>query len=226
MIASRRNRFAFLCLACIVWIGPVNGAEPISSMRKEIFNNPFVVIGFNRKTNEISGYISALRTAPGRTDECKFVFAAKKGKGSASTILIKDAGKANNVIEPSTATKGIITLDSTPKKIVIDENSLPGDCGWILPFVGEPHVIENNNAFSINVDGDEIGDWQAIQVISNRRAYFHSEPSDSTAGKAFLVAGDLIYVYEENPGWYYVKYQGRKKETVGWIKKSNTIQFP
>jgi len=207
-------------------MGAASSTEPISSMRKEIFKNPFVVIGFNRKKSEITGYISALRTAPGRTDECKFVFTAKKGTGNTSTILIKDAVKANEIIEASTATKGIIFLDSTPKKIVIDENSLPGDCGWILPFIGEPQVIENNNAFSINVDGEEIGDWQAIQVISNRRAYFHSGPNDSTAGKAFLVAGDLVYVYDENPGWYYVKYQGRKKETVGWIKKSDTIQFP
>lgn len=53
-----------------------NAANLEQSAQNEIFGNPFIVTGFNPQTNMLTGYVSALRTSPGRTDECKFVFAA------------------------------------------------------------------------------------------------------------------------------------------------------
>ena len=44
------------------------------SAANEVFNNPFVAVGINPATGVVTGYVSALYTAPGRTEVCKFVF--------------------------------------------------------------------------------------------------------------------------------------------------------
>lgn len=37
-------------------------------------------------------------------------------------------------------------------------------------------------------------------------------------GLSFLLAS-----YDEKPNWYYVKYSNGKSETVGWIRKVDTV---
>ncbi|MCC2971636.1 SH3 domain-containing protein [Massilia sp. IC2-476] len=39
-----------------------------------------------------------------------------------------------------------------------------------------------------------------------------------------MVRGDVVYVYEERPDWYFVRYDNGKRETMGWIRKSDTVQ--
>lgn len=46
----------------------ISGANDIS-------DNLFMAYGFNPVTQLVTGYLVALRTSPGRTDECRFVFA-------------------------------------------------------------------------------------------------------------------------------------------------------
>jgi hypothetical protein len=209
-------------------IQPAHATNIAQSTKNEIFNNPFIVTGFNQGTHILTGYMSALRTAPGRTDECRVVFSGKIEVNNSVVVLVKNAVKAEGggSIESSVATKGKLESDSKRKKLVIDKKSLPGDCDWILPFADESKIISEGNLFNILIDDSVAGDWRAVHVIRSKRAYFYKTPEKSNIGKAFVIAGDLIYVYDENKDWYYVKFKNRKKEIVGWIKKSDTIQFP
>ena len=203
-----------------------NAANLEQSSQNEIFDNPFIVTGFNPQTNMLTGYVSALRTSPGRTDECKFVFSGRSERKNSLPVSIKNAvnTSVNGNAELTEITKGRVASDGKQKKIIIHHAALPGDCDWILSFIGGEKVIQNGEGFSILIDGGIIGDWLAVYVIRSKRAYFHQSPKESSSGKSFLIAGDLIYVYDEKKDWYYVKFKGRKK-TSGWIKKSDTVQF-
>lgn len=196
------------------------------SAQNEIFDNPFIVTGFNPQTNILTGYVSALRTAPGRTDECKFVFSGRVKEKNSLPISIKNAVSTsiNSSAELMEITKGRVTSDGKQKKITIHQAALPGDCDWILSFISGEKVTQKGEEFTLLIDGGVIGDWLAVYVIQSKRAYFHRSPKVFTAAKSFLIAGDLIYVYAEKKDWYYVKFKGRK-ETSGWIKKSDTVQF-
>lgn len=75
--------------------------------------------------------------------------------------------------------------------------------------------------FSINSEGD----WKSLTAVQANRAYFHSNHDESAKGKSYVVRGDLLYIYDEAPDWYYVMFKAGKKETKGWIKRGDTVQF-
>ena len=204
----------------------LNAANLEQSSQNEIFDNPFIVTGFNPKTNMLTGYVSALRTSPERTDECKFVFSGRSERKNSLPVSIKNAVNTpiNGNAELMEITKGRVAADGKQKKIILQQAALPGDCDWILSFIGDEKAIQKGEEFSILIDGGIIGEWLAVYVIRSKRAYFHQNPKVSSAARSFLIAGDLIYVYDEKKDWYYVKFKGRKK-TSGWIKKSDTVQF-
>lgn len=221
------RRISLLLLISVLTLPIANSANLAQSSQNEIFDNPFIVTGFNKNTNILTGYVSMLRTSPGRTDECKFVFSGQSEGKNYFAISIKNAGKTNfsSVIDSAETTKGKFAYDLKQKKITLNQTALPGDCDWILSFIDQEKVIQNGKVFSILVDDGMIGNWIAVYVIRAKRAYFHNKADESSIEKSFLIAGDLIYVYDEKNDWFYVKFKGRKKETIGWIKKSDTIQF-
>ena len=148
-------------------------------------------------------------------------------KSKSMPILVKNAvsNTMAGIVEPQKSSQAELILNSAQNKLVIKKQALPGDCDWILPFIGEEKISHDKEVFSIAIDSGILGEWLAVSVIQSKRAFFHKEPDETTVGKAFLVAGDLVYVFEEKAGWYYVKYKMRKKETVGWIRKDDTVQF-
>ena len=221
------QRASVLLLSLVVLSLPIaNAANLEQSSQNEIFDNPFIVTGFNSKTNILTGYVSALRTSPGRTDECKFVFSGQSERKNALPVSIKNSVNTsfNGNAELIEVTKGRLTSDVKQKKLILHQTALPGDCDWILQFIGGEKIIQSGEVFSILIDDGVIGDWLAVYAIRSKRAYFHKRPEDSSIGKGYLISGDLVYVYDEKKDWYYVKFKGRK-ETSGWIKKSDTIQF-
>jgi hypothetical protein len=102
---------------------------------------------------------------------------------------------------------------------------LGGGCDWILPFISEPRVKENADRIAIDFGKLSFGDWIGVFAIKSERARFHRAPDESSVQNAFLVQGDLIYVYQETQDWYFIKYSGGKRDTIGWIKKSDTVQM-
>ena len=62
----------------------------IYSGKNEVFDNPFVAVGFNPKNKLLTGYVRGLRTAPGRTDSCEFIFEGTIENNGASKITISE----------------------------------------------------------------------------------------------------------------------------------------
>jgi len=219
------------CIACLFagavvtsFALPANALDIEKSGQNEIFDNPFIATGFNPQTRTLTGYVIGLRTEPGRTDECKFVFSGKVEKSGAMPLVLKSVPGSTGSSEPTTA-KGELLLSPKQAQLVVDPKALPGECEWILPNIGEPKVVQNGKKISLPIANSETGAWIAVNAIAAKRAYFHKSPDAASAGKAFLVAGDMVYVLEEKADWLSVKYHGGKKDTVGWIRKADTMQF-
>ena len=105
-----------------------SAANLAQSSQNEIFDNPFIVTGFNPNTNILTGYVAVLRTSPGRTDECKFVISGQVEKTNSLTVFVKDAirsqlSKAN--VSPK-ITMGEFTSNLKQKKLILKTNALPG----------------------------------------------------------------------------------------------------
>lgn len=201
-------------------------APGIHSAKNDFSDNPFMVIGVNPKTMIVTGYFSALLTAPGKTDECKFLFRGAFTSDGKIPVSIKDAVLEN---QNSSARQGkeSAALKITKREISVDlpKSLAPGDCDWVLESVGGPNINIGERSFRLSVDAKPDSEFIGVVAIHSNRAFFYSKPDATAARKAFLVAGDVAYVTEEKPGWYYVKFTHAIKETVGWIKASDTIQF-
>lgn len=136
-----------------------------------------------------------------------------------------EVSAASGIMRASALDQATVIPGQAGWKLEFDKRNLEGECDWVLNFVGPPSIAQQGNAIVIAVPPLEVGDWIGVQTIRPKRANFYKTANGADLDKAFLVAGDTIYVYREQPGWYYVKFQGRKIETVGWIKKSDTVQF-
>lgn len=189
------------------------------------FDHPSVITGFNPKTKIVTGSISFLRTAPGQTEECRILFASDASQQNILNIRFFDAGMEKAEDRYSAAGKAAIVSGPKGTQISIAKTGLFGNCDWLLAYIGEPAVREQGKALLIALPARAPGDWNGVYVIKSSRAYFHKTPDEGQRKSAFLVSGDIVYVHDETPGWYLVSFQGRSKETRGWIKKADTVQF-
>lgn len=201
--------------------------ELAGSMKNEMFENPFIAIGVNSQTNTLSGYVSVTNPAPGKIDRCSFSFAGKTGQQTGIPVSVKNAAKIDGSDSRGSSATSTASVDFSVGKIMltIAESALPGDCDWILPFIGGAHIVKNGKNYTLSVNAGIKGDWTGVGVIASKRAYFHDNADTASVKKSFLVAGDVMYVYQEKPDWLYVKFEGSKKETAGWIKKSDMLRF-
>lgn len=179
-------------------------------------------VGVNHEKNLITGFNNIKNLSmPGRSfhANCRIVFSGVYSNERVLKVQVVNATK-----ELSKPTNGQLIFDGTshnsPGKIIEQnfriklENDLPG-------YPKESMEADGEIEFSTNKPGA----WNQVSAIRTPKARFHRDPDDSSATKSLLVAGDVIYIYNENPGWYYVKFQGIKRETTGWIKRSDTIQL-
>lgn len=187
--------------------GVINGAVGVDQERK-------MITGF---------YQLKVLSMPGRSfnADCKIVFSGKILNGYVADIQIANASQlASKLIGGQLFFAGSIQY-SSGNVLVLEQNfriRLSED------LVGCSKEIDvSNDEIQLNINN--AGLWKRVSAIRSKKAYFHSEPDGSAVTKSFLVGGDIVYVHDEVSDWYYVKFQGRKVETVGWIKKSDTIQF-
>lgn len=201
-------------------------APAIRSAGNAFSDNPFIAVGVNPATHVVTGYLSALLTAPGRTDACKFVFRGLVTPEGQARVSIRDAAPASpgDRGRPAAAA-AVLTAAGGTLRIDLPKPLAPGDCGWVLESVGEPHIAATATGFRITADGTANTDWIGVVAIRSRRAFFHEAPDAATVRKAFLVAGDVAYVMEEKTGWYRVRFTHAARETAGWIKAEDTVQF-
>jgi hypothetical protein len=195
-------------------------AELDYSGKADISANPFLAYGYNPKTKVISGYLAAFRVAPGRTDECKLVFA-----GSAERLSVKYLEETWVSTGRSESDNGIsLTVERDEPYLKFNKETMGGDCDWILPFNVGRRVSETADEVVVKMRVPSVGDWIGVYVIGAKKARFHREPSNASVSKAYLIGGNVAYVYEEQPDWYFVRYDNGKKITTGWIRKSDTVQ--
>lgn len=216
-------RVVFLIFSFFISIDPgfSYGGEQ-SSWRTDIYENPYLSLGYDIKSKLLTGFLAALRTAPGETNECKLFF---KGEGDSRKIIAISIADVTSRQSSSNRVNGQLEIKSNNFKLTVNRSQLPGDCDWVLPFVGYPAVEEKNGQILVTISPTVQGDWRAVGVVQAKKAYFHQAPDETTVQKAYLVSGDILHIYDEMPGWYFVKFKGRKKEVVGWVKVRDTIQF-
>ena len=215
------NIATLMIAAMVLFAGmPVVASELDYSGKSDIADNPFLAYGYNPKTGIIAGYLVALRTAPGRTDECKLVFG-----GYPNRLLVKYLEHEwVRGAEDRLNANVYIKIGGDKPYLSFRKESLGGDCDWILPFVVQTNLSEGSKEITVDMQVPKIGDWTSVYLIGARKARFYSHPNSSSGRKAFLVKGDVIYVYDERPGWFYAKYEEGKTKAEGWIRKADTLQ--
>ncbi|HEX8530111.1 MAG TPA: hypothetical protein VF646_08805 [Cytophagales bacterium] len=60
-------------------------------------------------------------------------------------------------------------------------------------------------------------DWLEIRYVTAAKAYFHADTLESTRRKAYVVAGNVVYLDRRQGGWAHGRYYG-KAVTAGWLK--------
>jgi hypothetical protein len=202
---------------------PVFAGDLSVSGKNEITENPFVAYGVNPVTKVVSGYLLGLRASPERTDACRFAFAGSLKNPSAFTV--KYLSEVDGYEKSGSTSPAVVKNIDGDLLINIKKDQMGGDCEWILPFINEPRVKESRGEVAMRFGNLNQGDWIGVFVIKSERARFYRSTDESSVQKSFLIQGDYIYVYDEKPGWYFVRYNGKKRETIGWIKKSDTVQL-
>lgn len=195
-----------------------------ASGKSDHISNPFIIVGYNPTTQVLTGFVSAVRIAPGRTDECSFVFSGSFGISSKLKLTYIDRSDA--VAEGSIINQDAL-LDyrrTGSPELRIEKPIAHADCDWILPFVGEPGIKESEGEISISLVEREAGDWIGVYAIKSERARFHAAPDQTSVRKSFVVRGDVIYVYKRMGDWYYVKFEKNGKATEGWLRTSDILQ--
>lgn len=206
---------------------PWTAASDVRSAKNDYFiDNPFIAIGVNPTTHVLTGYFSVVRIAPGRTDECKFVFRGAIVLDRKVRLSIKDAVLDNqNDVQQHPTEFATLTATNDAVHIDLPKSLAPGDCDWLLGWVGGPEILESEGGFDLAVHATPTQEWIGVAAIRSKRAFFHATPDEGTVRKAFVVAGNVVYVLEEKPGWFRVKFTHAARETTGWIKVADTVQF-
>lgn len=147
-------------------------------------------------------------------------FESSTGGGQFSCIFFM-RGK---VADPATRVDTWFPADRDAKNIIsgsmqaVSENGKPAvraslkedppGCWNVQHFAPEPASFARN----------EQGSWQAIRVVSARKAYFHDDPSGSHPRKAYAVQGNALRVFETQAGWVKAEYVSPEgKRTKGWV---------
>lgn len=201
-----------------VWSGVGEGAHG---------DNGSLIIGVNKKTKMYSGYYETNDITGSITAECKFLFTGYMQHNNSVNLHIASA-HPDFIQDRSKVIQGKmrLQLNKDKPKLIISPEQVPVSCEWLyqgLPSYRPPESFKFKDGLLHEFVRD--GDWIAVGVVRSKRAYFYPKPNAARRGKAFIVAGDLIYIYGEKPSWYWVKFNAGKKETVGWIKKMDTVQI-
>lgn len=215
-----------LIIATLIECGgiSVDARELKHSGRTEVWGNPFIAYGYSPNTKLTTGYLAALRIAPGRTDECKLIFSGVADKTNEFSVrYLRQEKLSGKRIQPHDHVS--LVDEKGARYFIFSKKNLAGDCDWILPFVVESDPSENPGEVRVAIEAQHAGDWISVYVIEAQKARFHGRPNSSSVKKDFLVKGDVIYVYDEQPEWYFVRYEEGKRKIEGWIRKSDTVQI-
>lgn len=144
-----------------------------SSGKTEIFDNPFIAIGLNQASKSLTGTVSATRTAPGATDECRILFSGDIRDSAVVNVRYFTRGAESEPPQVSTVKTAKLSISNDQVALRFDTKTLEGDCDWILPDVGEPLIVSKNGELHLQLSGLKAGEWTSVYTIKSSRAYFH-----------------------------------------------------
>lgn len=209
----------FFCLLSISCVGACASEEGLKSgSQVSSFGTVSAAIGVTE--NKLTGFYHFMQMEmPGRSfhADCKIFFS---GDFSAGKVIAVRATAAN--LKAMKPVSGTLTFNGYIKPA----KGLPAEQSFTLVLAEHiPNCTDNIGVPNFGFEINKLDNWKLVSGVGSKRAYFHSNPQPKDKKKSFLVAGDPIYIYDEKPEWYFVKYRDGKKETTGWIKKTDTIRM-
>jgi hypothetical protein len=107
-----------------------------------------------------------------------------------------------------TLSLGKLKIGKEEVSIQIDE---PGSCGNLNLF---------DLKYGWDFDLEKRDNFIACRIVKASRAYFYSEPNDSTKLKAYVIKDDAILIKRVKDDWLNVAYVNKNGVVkVGWIKR-------
>jgi hypothetical protein len=108
---------------------------------------------------------------------------------------------------------GALTPQSDGVELRIEQGREHSGCGLVLM----PEI-------SSGLEFEQVREtnWRELRRVVDKRANFHSAPSDAKKTRAFVVTGDVVGVIAESGEWLEVEYPGKKKTTRGWVRAATT----
>lgn len=175
-------------------------AQPI---RSGIYNMGLKV-AFDPASHMVSGYVESYS---GYDEErntysfsCIFFFSGKLENQTAEIVAFYPAFKDEKIV-------GELQVIA-PNKISLQlSDDLPG-CWNVLPLVNDPFVFELQTA----------APYLQTRWVKIEKSYFHSEKSETTKRKAYVIKNDVVFVERIDQNWAFCSFIGEKATTKGWLK--------
>lgn len=116
--------------------------------------------------------------------------------------------------------------DSDPKKVihgVIEQANSDGKPAIRLKLEEEHGGCWNVQRFASDAPTlalTEPGKWDAIRIISSKKAYFYDDPLSPATRKAYVVTGNALRVFETRDGWVRAEYVSpENRRTRDWVSE-------
>lgn len=162
------------------------------------------LIGVDRN-GSLTGYFES---STGRGQFSCIFFVSGKVRGSADRVDTWFPGNRN----PQEVIQGVIervTSDGKPAiRLKLEEEH--GGCWNVQRFASDP------STFALT----EQGSWESVRIIASKKAYFYDDPSSPKPRKAYVVAGNVLRVFETRDGWVRAEYVApENRRTRGWVSE-------
>lgn len=136
---------------------------------------------------------------------CIFYFSGERN-GDRYDITSWSPGQPQDTI----AGKLSFSQSNRTSQLRLQLNEDHGGCWNVQPFDGAGSQLSLTRS----------GNWTSVRTVANQRAYFHRQPDGSTQRKSYVIAGDVLKIYETRGGWVDAEF-GSERITRGWIKISD-----
>jgi hypothetical protein len=187
---------AWLC--AVLFAASAFAETPAPRLRSGIFEGLLLAVN---PQGEITGYYRE-EQGEGVVKTCSFFLAGKVAGGAASVTTWS-----------MQRFPGRLTPQSDGVELRIKQGDEHPGCGLVLP-----PLIASGMGFSLVRETN----WRELRRIVDKRANFHSAPSEAKKMRAFVVTGDVVGVIAESGEWLEVEYPGKEKTTRGWVRAAAT----
>jgi hypothetical protein len=83
-------------------------------------------------------------------------------------------------------------------------------------------LIQSVNSYNAEVQTNSAYRYSNKKMqVSGAKAYFHNSPELATRRKAYCIKDDVVDVLDQQGNWVFVRFNGPKISSVGWMQKSD-----